>query len=70
MSVKNLEGDGYADQPSVIYSYPDGDGNEQIRELARSGFGSPVPRVTRQTPRDDAREQTESDDGGGDRTHW
>jgi len=41
MSVKNLEGDGYADQPSIIYSYPDADGDEQIRELARSGFGSP-----------------------------
>lgn len=43
MSLANFDGDGYADQPSIIYKYPDGEGNEQIRELARSGYAEPGP---------------------------
>jgi hypothetical protein len=38
MSVENFDGNGLADQPSIIYSFQDDDG-EQILELSRSGFG-------------------------------
>ena len=42
MSVENFDGDGLADQPSIIYSFETDDADDiQIRELARSGFGSP-----------------------------
>ena len=44
MSVENFDGDGLADQPSIIYSFETDDADDiQIRELARSGFGSPDP---------------------------
>jgi hypothetical protein len=40
MSVENFDGNGFADQPSIIYSLEKDDSGEvQIRELARSGFG-------------------------------
>lgn len=38
MSIENFDGNGFADQPSIIYSFDDGD---EIRELSRSGFGEP-----------------------------
>jgi hypothetical protein len=40
VSVDNFDGDGYADQPSIIYGFEDEDELE-IRELARSGFAQP-----------------------------
>ena len=44
MSVENFDGDGLADQPSIIYSFETDDADDiQIRELARSGFGEPGP---------------------------
>ena len=44
MSAENLDGDGFADQPSIIYSFEKcGTGEVAIRELSRSGFGSPGP---------------------------
>jgi len=40
VSVENFDGDGFADQPSIIYSFETSDsGDVQIRELARSGYG-------------------------------
>lgn len=36
MSVENLDGDGYADQPSIIYAF---DGGDKIREVLRSTQG-------------------------------
>lgn len=42
MSVENFEGEGLADQPSIIYGFEKDDSGEvEIRELSRSGFGSP-----------------------------
>lgn len=38
MSAENFDGDGLADQPSVVYSF-DSENGEQIRELVRSGHG-------------------------------
>lgn len=44
MSVENFDGNGLADQPSVIYAFEKGDtGEVEIREISRSGFGSPGP---------------------------
>ena len=44
MSVKNFDGDGFTDQPSIIHSFEtDNSGDAQIRELARSGFGEVGP---------------------------
>jgi len=44
MSVENFDGDGLADQPSIIYSFEtDNFGDVEIRELARSGFGEVGP---------------------------
>lgn len=44
MSVEKCDGKGLADQPSIIYSFETDDADDiQIRELARSGFGSPGP---------------------------
>lgn len=40
MSVENFNGDGFADQPSIIYAF---NGGDEIREISRSGFGSPGP---------------------------
>lgn len=40
MSVENFDGDGLADQPSMIYGF-DRNGELEIRELSRSGFASP-----------------------------
>jgi len=40
VSVENLDGDGYADQPSIIYAF---DGGDEIREISRSGYGQPGP---------------------------
>lgn len=40
MSVDNFDGDGFADQPSIIYAF---DGGDQIRELSRSGYGELGP---------------------------
>jgi len=42
VSVDNFDGDGFADQSSIIYSFQNDDG-EQIRELSRSGFGEAGP---------------------------
>ena len=58
MSVENFDGDGFADQPSIIYSFETDDSGEvQIRELARSGFGevgpSPGDVVERETTKSD-----------------
>jgi hypothetical protein len=40
VSVKNFDGDGFGDQPSIIYSFEkDNSGELEIRELARSRFG-------------------------------
>lgn len=39
-SVENFDGDGLADQPSMIYGF-ERDGDLEIRELSRSGFGEP-----------------------------
>ena len=54
MSVDNFDGDGFADQPSIIYSFDDGD---EIRELSRSGFGelgpSPGDVIKRETTKSD-----------------
>ena len=36
MSVDNFDGDGFADQPSIIYAF---DGGDEIREHSRSGYG-------------------------------
>jgi len=42
MSVENFDGDGFADQPSIVYGFEADDaGDVEIRELARSGFGEP-----------------------------
>lgn len=42
VSVENFDGNGLADQPSVIYAFEKDDSGEvEIRELSRSGFGSP-----------------------------
>ncbi len=44
MSVENFDGNGLADQPSIIYGFETDDADDvQIRELARSGFGEPGP---------------------------
>lgn len=44
VSVDNFEGNGLADQPSIIYGFEKDDtGEVEIRELSRSGFGSPGP---------------------------
>jgi len=40
MSVDNFDGDGFADQPSIIYAF---DGGDEIRELSRSGYGELGP---------------------------
>lgn len=58
MSVENFDGDGFADQPSIIYSFETDDSGEvQIRELARSGFGqagySPGDVIERETTKSD-----------------
>ena len=42
MSVENLDGNGFADQPSIVYAFEKNENDEvEIRELSRSGFGSP-----------------------------
>jgi hypothetical protein len=44
VSVENFDGNGLADQPSLIYGFEKDDSGEvEIRELSRSGFGSPGP---------------------------
>ena len=44
MSVENFDGDGFADQPSIIYSFEkDNSDDVEIRELVRSGFGEIGP---------------------------
>lgn len=44
MSVDNFDGDGFADQPSIVYSFEtDETGEVTIRELSRSGYGEPGP---------------------------
>jgi len=44
VSVENFDGNGLADQPSIIYSFESSDGDDiEIRELSRSGFGDPGP---------------------------
>jgi hypothetical protein len=43
MSVENFDGDGLADQPSIIYGYTDDEGVLHIKELSRSGYGEPGP---------------------------
>lgn len=43
MSVDNLDGNGLADQPSVIYGYTDDTDELHIKELSRSGYGEPGP---------------------------
>lgn len=58
MSVENLDGDGFADQPSIIYSFQtDSDDDRQIRELARSGYAevgpSPGDVLERETTKSD-----------------
>ena len=42
MSVDNFDGDGFADQPSIIYAF---NGGDEICELSRSGYGElgPLP---------------------------
>lgn len=40
MSTDNFEGDGFADQPSIIYAF---NGGDEIREISRSGYGQPGP---------------------------
>lgn len=40
MSVDNFDGDGTADQPSIIYAFDNGD---EIREVSRSGYGEVGP---------------------------
>lgn len=39
MSVKNLDGNGLADQPSVIYGYTNDQDDLHIKELSCSGHG-------------------------------
>ncbi|MFC7188383.1 hypothetical protein [Halorubrum yunnanense] len=44
MSLNNFGGEGFADQPSIIYSFG-GSGDEEIREMVRStmaGLGKVV----------------------------
>jgi hypothetical protein len=58
VSVNNFDGDGLADQSSIIYSFErDDSGEVQIRELARSGFGevgsSPGDVIERETTTSD-----------------
>ena len=58
MSVENFDGDGFADQPSIIYAFEaDDSGDVEIRELARSGFGevgaSPGDVLERETTKSD-----------------
>jgi hypothetical protein len=43
VSVENLDGNGLADQPSIIYSFTDDTDDLHIKELSRSGFGEPGP---------------------------
>lgn len=44
MSVESFNGDGLPDQPSIVYGFEkDDDGEVEIRDLARSGFGEPGP---------------------------
>lgn len=43
MSVENFDGNGLADQPSVIYGYTDDQDELHIKELSRSGYGEPGP---------------------------
>ena len=43
MSVENLDGNGFADQPSIIYGYTDDQDELHIKELSRSGYGEPGP---------------------------
>ena len=54
MSVENLEGDGYADQPSIIYAF---DGGDELRELSRSGYAelgaSPGDVIERESTKSD-----------------
>jgi hypothetical protein len=41
VSVENFDGNGLADQPSVIYGYTDDQDELHIKELSRSGYGEP-----------------------------
>jgi hypothetical protein len=43
MSVENFDGNGLADQPSIIYGYTDDQDELHIKELSRSGYGEPGP---------------------------
>jgi hypothetical protein len=43
VSVDNLDGNGLANQPSVIYGYTDDTDELHIKELSRSGYGDPGP---------------------------
>ncbi|WP_338738961.1 hypothetical protein [Haloplanus salilacus] len=45
MSVENFDGNGFADQPLIIYGYTDDTDELHIKELSRSGCGefSPSP---------------------------
>lgn len=58
MSVENFDGNGLADQPSIVYAFEtDDSGDVEIRELSRSGFGeagsSPGDVLERETTKSD-----------------
>jgi hypothetical protein len=44
VTVENFDGNGFADQPPIIYAVEsDDDGDIQIRKIVRSGFCEPGP---------------------------
>ena len=62
MSVENFDGDGFADQPSIVYAFESDDsGDVEIGELSRSGFGevgpSPGDVIERETTKSDPTER-------------
>ena len=62
MSVDNFDGDGFADQPSIVYAFESDDsGDVEIRELSRSGFGevgpSPSDVIKRETTKSNPSER-------------
>jgi len=58
VSIEHFDGNGYADQPSIIYAF---DGGDKIREISRSGYGQPGPSpgdvIERDTTRSNPTEQ-------------
>jgi hypothetical protein len=43
VSVENLDGNGLADQPSIIYGFRNDNDDLEIRELSRAGYAKPGP---------------------------